>query len=58
MDFLNKFMLRDDCLGIIINNIVLVLVLSTFWDLINAVGIGLVIASLIFMKKMGDGNLE
>ncbi|MFD0963186.1 SulP family inorganic anion transporter [Pseudofulvibacter geojedonensis] len=31
-----------------------VLLLSTFWDLINAVGIGLVIASLIFMKKMGD----
>ena len=32
----------------------IVLILSTFWDLINAVGIGLVIASLIFMKKMGD----
>lgn len=31
-----------------------VLVLSTFWNLVNAVGIGLVIASLIFMKKIGD----
>ncbi|WP_139958657.1 SulP family inorganic anion transporter [Flavicella sediminum] len=33
---------------------VVVLVLSTFWNLVNAVGIGLIIASLIFMKKMGD----
>lgn len=31
-----------------------VLLLSTFWNLIYAVGIGLVIASLMFMKKMGD----
>ena len=31
-----------------------VLILSTFWNLVNAVGIGLVIASLMFMKKMGD----
>jgi SulP family sulfate permease len=31
-----------------------VLVLSTFWNLVYAVGIGLVIASLTFMKKMGD----
>ena len=31
-----------------------VLGLSTFWDLIYAVGIGLVIASLMFMKKIGD----
>ena len=31
-----------------------VLFLSTFWDLIYAVGIGLVIASLMFMKKIGD----
>jgi len=31
-----------------------VLLLSVFWDLIYAVGIGLVIASLIFMKKIGD----
>jgi SulP family sulfate permease len=32
----------------------IVLVLSVFWNLINAVGIGLVLSSLIFMKKMGD----
>ncbi|TVZ26224.1 SulP family sulfate permease [Gillisia sp. Hel_I_86] len=31
-----------------------VLLLATFWDLVYAVGIGLVIASLIFMKKMGE----
>lgn len=31
-----------------------VMALATFWDLIYAVGIGLVIASLMFMKKMGD----
>jgi SulP family sulfate permease len=31
-----------------------VMVLSTFWNLVYAVGIGLVIASLLFMKKMGD----
>ena len=31
-----------------------VLLLATFWNLVYAVGIGLVIASLIFMKKMGD----
>jgi SulP family sulfate permease len=35
-----------------------VLVLSTFWDLIFAVGIGLVIASLMFMKKIGDLTAE
>lgn len=33
---------------------VVVLLLATFWNLVYAVGIGLVIASLIFMKKMGD----
>ena len=33
-----------------------VLILTVFWDLVYAVGIGLVIASLIFMKKMGDSN--
>jgi SulP family sulfate permease len=33
-----------------------VLLLTVFWDLVYAVGIGLVIASLIFMKKMGDSN--
>ncbi|WP_372744342.1 SulP family inorganic anion transporter [Lutibacter sp.] len=31
-----------------------VLGLSTFWNLVYAVGIGLVIASLMFMKKIGD----
>lgn len=31
-----------------------VLTLSTFWNLVYAVGIGLVIASLMFMKKLGD----
>ncbi|NNK39324.1 MAG: SulP family inorganic anion transporter, partial [Winogradskyella sp.] len=31
-----------------------VLVLSTVWNLVYAVGIGLVIASLMFMKKIGD----
>ena len=33
-----------------------VLVLSSVWNLVYAVGIGLVIASLMFMKKMGDLN--
>ena len=33
-----------------------VLFLSTFWNLIYAVGIGLIIASLVFMKKMGDAT--
>ncbi|MFS4454530.1 SulP family inorganic anion transporter [Maribacter sp. 2304DJ31-5] len=37
---------------------IIVMVLSTFWDLIYAVGIGLVIASLMFMKKMGDLTAE
>lgn len=32
----------------------IVLILSTFWNLVNAVGIGLVMACLLFMKKMGD----
>ncbi len=31
-----------------------VMLLSTFWNLVYAVGIGLVIASLMFMKKIGD----
>jgi SulP family sulfate permease len=31
-----------------------VLVLSVFWNLVYAVGIGLVLASLIFMKKIGE----
>ena len=33
---------------------IVVLVLSSVWNLVYAVGIGLVIASLMFMKKMGD----
>lgn len=31
-----------------------VLLLSVFWNLVYAVGIGFVLASLIFMKKIGD----
>ncbi len=31
-----------------------VMLLSTFWNLVYAVGIGLIIASLLFMKKIGD----
>ncbi len=31
-----------------------VLILSSVWNLVYAVGIGLVISSLMFMKKMGD----
>lgn len=34
--------------------LLIVLVLSTFWNLVYAVGIGLIIAALIFMKKVGD----
>lgn len=33
---------------------IVVLLLSTFWNLVYAVGIGLIIASVMFMKKMGD----
>ena len=33
---------------------IIVLVLSSIWNLVYAVGIGLVIASLMFMKKIGD----
>lgn len=32
----------------------IVLILSVFWNLINAVGIGLILSSLMFMKKMSD----
>ncbi|WP_298488020.1 SulP family inorganic anion transporter [uncultured Maribacter sp.] len=32
----------------------LVMVLSSIWNLVYAVGIGLIIASLMFMKKIGD----
>ncbi|MFG6685079.1 SulP family inorganic anion transporter [Mariniflexile sp. HNIBRBA6329] len=35
-----------------------VLLLSTFWNLVYAVGIGLIIASLMFMKKIGDLTAE
>ncbi len=38
--------------------LVVVLVLSSVWNLVYAVGIGLVIASLIFMKKIGDLSAE
>lgn len=34
--------------------LLIVMVLSTVWNLVYAVGIGLVIAALIFMKKIGD----
>lgn len=33
---------------------IIVLLLSVFWDLVSAVGIGLVLSSILFMKKMGD----
>lgn len=36
----------------------IVLLLSSLWDLVYAVGIGLVIASLMFMKKIGDLTAE
>ncbi len=36
----------------------IVLILSSTWDLIYAVGIGLIISSLMFMKKMGDLTAE
>ena len=35
-----------------------VLLLSTFWDLIFAVGIGLIVSCLMFMKKIGDLTSE
>ncbi len=35
---------------------IIVLVLSSVWNLVYAVGIGLVIASLMFMKKIGDAT--
>ena len=34
----------------------IVMLLATFWNLVYAVGIGLVIASLMFMKKIGDST--
>ena len=36
----------------------IVMVLSSIWNLVYAVGVGLVIASLMFMKKMGDMTAE
>lgn len=38
--------------------LIIVLVLSSIWNLVYAVGIGLVIASLMFMKKIGDLTAE
>jgi SulP family sulfate permease len=35
-----------------------VMMLATFWNLVYAVGIGLVIASLMFMKKIGDTTAD
>lgn len=37
---------------------IVVLLLSTFWNLVYAVGVGLIIASLVFMKKMGDSTAK
>ncbi|PWK20452.1 SulP family inorganic anion transporter [Xanthomarina spongicola] len=37
---------------------IVVLLLSTFWNLVYAVGIGLIFASLMFMKKIGDLTTE
>lgn len=36
----------------------IVLVLSSLWNLVYAVGVGLIIASLMFMKKIGDLTAE
>lgn len=38
--------------------LIVVLVLSSVWNLVYAVGIGLVIASLMFMKMIGDKTAE
>ena len=35
-----------------------VIILSSVWNLVYAVGVGLIIASLMFMKKMGDLTAE
>ena len=48
-----KNMPREEILVMIV-----VLILSVFWNLVYAVGIGLVIASLIFMKKMSDITVQ
>jgi len=38
--------------------LIIVMVLSSVWNLVYAVGIGMVLASLMFMKKMGDITAE
>lgn len=38
--------------------LIVVLILSSVWNLVYAVGIGLIIASLMFMKKIGDLTSE
>ncbi len=38
--------------------LIIVMVLSSIWNLVYAVGIGMVLASLMFMKKMGDVTAE
>ena len=47
-----KAMPKMPCPEVII--MLVVLVLSSVWNLVYAVGIGLIIASLMFMKKIGD----
>lgn len=37
---------------------VVVLLLSVFWNLVYAVGVGLILASLVFMKKIGDSTAK
>jgi len=37
---------------------IIVMVLSSVWNLVYAVGIGMVLSSLMFMKKMGDLTAE
>jgi SulP family sulfate permease len=54
---------KDIALRLIILNsevliMITVLLLSTFWDLIFAVGIGLLISCLMFMKLIGDLTAE
>ncbi len=38
--------------------LIIVLILSSIWNLVFAVGIGLVLASFIFMKKIGDLSIQ
>jgi SulP family sulfate permease len=37
---------------------IIVMLLTIFWDLVIAVGIGLIISALIFMKKMGEVSAD